>query len=108
LRAARATFALNAAVWLRRGRRVIFAPLSCHLNGWLGAGFSTYTLVRLSEASSVILSYYEVPEETLTTAKMKLAYTSPKGAFWQFEDLHVYIANDSADSGTVLAKNGGE
>ena len=56
----------------------------------------------------VILSYYEVPEETLTTAKMKLAYTSPKGAFWQFEDLHVYIANDSADSGTVLAKNGGE
>jgi hypothetical protein len=36
LRAANATFALKAAVWFRRGRRVIVAPHFCHLNGRQG------------------------------------------------------------------------
>src|ERR1035441_1646235 len=45
--AARATFALNVAVWFRRGRRVIVAPRFCHLNGCQG---TTLPLIPLSES----------------------------------------------------------
>src|SRR5664280_3647740 len=46
-RAAKATFALPAAVWFRRGRRVIVAPRFCHLNGRQG---TTFPLIPLSES----------------------------------------------------------
>jgi hypothetical protein len=45
-RAAKATFALKADVWFRRGRRVIVAPHFCHLNGRRG---TTLPLIPLSE-----------------------------------------------------------
>jgi hypothetical protein len=44
--AAKATFALKADVWFRRGRRVIVAPHFCHLNGRRG---TTLPLIPLSE-----------------------------------------------------------
>src|SRR5664280_2850197 len=71
-RAAKATFALKAAVWFRRGRRVIVAPRFCHLNGRQG---TTFPLIPLSESPDP--AYYAILS-TLGTACRAAAGQEPR------------------------------
>jgi hypothetical protein len=52
--AAKATFALKAGVWFRRGLWLIFSPESRGLYSPLSGRRSTYRPVRISETTSVI------------------------------------------------------
>jgi hypothetical protein len=54
-----------------------------------------------SGVTPVVLSYFEIPSAILQETGLKLAYTSPKGAFWQYENLHAY-----AESNLPIAFNG--
>src|SRR3954452_11739242 len=52
--AAKATFALKAGVWFRRGRLVIVSPVR-HISWPLSGRNSTYPAAQISRASSVML-----------------------------------------------------
>lgn len=69
---AKATFALNAGVWFRRGHFVIFAPDSQRLSSPPSGRKSTYQTVQICEASSDNLQQtLPKPSEEMT---MKLYY----------------------------------
>jgi len=51
--AAKATFALNAAVWFRRGHLPVQSPLSSHIRP-VQTRFSTYPRVQFSRATSCV------------------------------------------------------
>src|SRR6187455_2775139 len=81
LTAAKATFALNAGVWFRRGRLVIVSPMR-HAYWPLSGRNSTYPDVQISRASSLDAVPLGCPWRVMAHAKRQAGVI---GEFLQFQ-----------------------